>query len=761
MLILSLREVVVIMHWPGRRLGGLQITRPPQVRPLIAYGFAVAVTLLLTALQHALIPFVELVPFILAAFLAAWVGGKGPGLVAAALSVVIADYHFLPPENAWSSSSDALVHIGLFSIVSTIVVLLCSALREALALTVYQLDLTRRITENAAEAIFVTDMTGCVTFANRQAEVLFGFTASELKGQVLHNAVHHHYPDGAPFPAAECLMEQIHHRGEAVCKHEGVFFRKDGTALDVSCSDAALEGDGERVGAVFIVRDISERKRTEQALREKEADLNRAQAVAQTGSWRLDIQRNELLWSDETYRLFGVPKDVPLTYEVFLATSHPEDRELVDKAWQAALRGAPYDIEHRIVVAGEVKWVRERAELELDVDGNLRGGFGTVQDITVRKRADEALRAADQRKDEFLAMLSHELRNPLAPIRNSMYVLDRAPPGSEQAQRAKAVIDRQVRHLVRLVDDLLDMTRVARGKVQLQSAPLEIVALARGAVEDHQSVFDESGVDVVVETTEEQLWVNGDKTRLSQVLGNLLQNAAKFTARGGRTVVRIEVGGQPRQVKLRVIDTGIGIPPHLLVRLFEPFSQAEMSLARSKGGLGLGLALVKGLVNLHGGSVEARSEGVGQGAEFVIGLPLRAPPEHQVPASYTPTQAAGRKRVLVIEDNADAAESFREALELSGHVVATAATGVEGLDKARAFDPDILLCDVGLPDMDGYDIARRMRSDPDLSSVYLVAVTGYAQPEDRSRATSAGFDLHLAKPVDLDELEQALAGLEL
>ncbi|MBI5508650.1 MAG: response regulator [Deltaproteobacteria bacterium] len=368
-----------------------------------------------------------------------------------------------------------------------------------------------------------------------------------------------------------------------------------------------------------------------------------------------------------------------------------------------------------------------------------------------------ALERSDQRKSQFLGMLSHELRNPLAPIRNSLYILERAAPGGEQALRAKTVIDRQVSQLTRLVDDLLDVTRISRGKIQIQRELLDVGDVARRAVEDYRSVFAKSGVELTLHLPECPLWVSGDRTRIAQIIGNLLSNSAKFTEAGGQTVVVVEENTNLRQVILRVRDTGIGIAPEMLPRMFEEFAQADTTLDRSKGGLGLGLALVRGLVELHGGAVTAKSGGLGKGAEVTVRFPLEAAQALAAEPVRGVVSNAGARRVLVIEDNVDAAESLREALELGDHMVEVAYSGTEGLEKARAFRPDVILCDIGLPGMDGYAVARAMRSDPKLSGVSLVALTGYALPEDLARAKAAGFDEHLAKPPSVEKLEELLS----
>jgi PAS domain S-box-containing protein len=374
-------------------------------------------------------------------------------------------------------------------------------------------------------------------------------------------------------------------------------------------------------------------------------------------------------------------------------------------------------------------------------------------DITERKRAEESLREANLRKNEFLGVLSHELRNPLAPIQNSLHILEHAPEGSEQAARARAVIARQTHHLTRLVDDLLDVTRISRGVIQLHRAPVELGALARHAVEDHRPLFSSRSLALDLRTDSDPLWIDADATRVTQIIGNLLHNAAKFTNAQGH--VSVDVALEAGRAVIRVTDDGVGIAPELLPHVFEPFTQAEATLHRTLGGLGLGLALVKGLVELHGGEVTAKSDGAGRGSEVTVRLPVLGtvgPAPEDPAARVTPS----RRRVLVIEDNVDAAESLKESLELSGHEVAVARDGNEGLARARSFRPEVVLCDIGLPGIDGYEVARRIRADSSLSPL-LVAVSGYALPEDQRKAHEAGFDRHLSKPFQFREVDEVLA----
>jgi CheY-like chemotaxis protein len=356
-------------------------------------------------------------------------------------------------------------------------------------------------------------------------------------------------------------------------------------------------------------------------------------------------------------------------------------------------------------------------------------------------------------------MLSHELRNPLTPIRNSLYILERAVPAGAQGRHAIEILGRQTGQLVRLVDDLLDITRVSRNRIQLQLRPLDFNQVVRRTLEDHRGLFHDDEISVEATFAPEVLMIQGDQERLAQIIGNLLQNAAKFTLSGGR--VRVETSAVPSRGRavLRILDNGAGMEPALLHRLFEPFMQADATLDRSRGGLGLGLALVKGLVEMHGGEVCANSDGPGKGAEFVVELPLDATPAPAAsPATGGPQ--AGSRRVLIIEDNLDAADSLREVLEFAEHVVEVAYNGSEGLAKARQFRPDVVFCDIGLPGMDGFAVARAFRADEALKDLFLVALSGYALPEDLQRAWEAGFSRHLAKPPSMEKIEQILSSAE-
>jgi len=386
-----------------------------------------------------------------------------------------------------------------------------------------------------------------------------------------------------------------------------------------------------------------------------------------------------------------------------------------------------------------------------------RLGEQKLEDVTLRlaqKRA--ALARADRAKGELLSMLAHELRNPLGTISNALEVLRLKGEGDETWRRALEAAERQVHHQALLIDDLLEASRVTRRQIELECRELDLIQLVNDAVESYRETLDEAGLTLRLDLPAEKLPVRGDRLRLSQILSNLLQNAMQFTPRGGCIAVRAALLPSGRRVELTVRDNGAGIAPEELPYLFEVFSQADhQSLDRSRGGLGVGLAVVKALVEMHGGEVEAHSEGPGKGAELAIRLPV-ASGEPDTAAAEESVASSGARRILVVEDNVDAALTMRDFLELSGHDVHLAASGADGVREARDFHPEIVLCDLGLPGMDGFEVAEALRRDPATRKAKLIAVTGYGADEDRRRSKEAGFDLHLTKPVDPAQLRAVL-----
>jgi PAS domain S-box-containing protein len=369
---------------------------------------------------------------------------------------------------------------------------------------------------------------------------------------------------------------------------------------------------------------------------------------------------------------------------------------------------------------------------------------------------NQELSLADRRKDEFLATLSHELRNPLAPMRSALEVLKLRSSSDPRTNQILDVFDRQLRHMTHLVDDLMEISRVTQGRMELRCAPVELGGIVRAAAEDVREIVARHSHHLSVTLPDTAMVVDGDATRLTQVIVNLLTNAAKYTPDGGQIALRVQCDGD--QALIAVRDNGIGIARHSLGTIFEMFSQLEPALDRAHGGLGIGLALVQGIVNLHGGSISAASEGIGQGSEFVVRLPLSA--EAPGVAPHKPAGAPlGPMRILVVDDNLDAAETLIMALELCGFEARQAHTAMEGLQLAAGFEPQVALLDIGLPDLNGYELARRLRLGAGGEAMFLIAVTGWGQDADKRLALEAGFDHHLTKPIDLTRLHETLAGL--
>ncbi|HYQ96542.1 MAG TPA: ATP-binding protein [Candidatus Eisenbacteria bacterium] len=399
---------------------------------------------------------------------------------------------------------------------------------------------------------------------------------------------------------------------------------------------------------------------------------------------------------------------------------------------------------------------RRRAEQLADLE----------RELAERKRVEESLRLSEariaessRRKDEFLAVLSHELRGPLAPIQNALHVLQRDPNGP-LAQQARDIVERQAMHMARLTDDLLDLSRISNGTIPLRPERLDLTELVRGAAEDYRTTLEAAGLELETRLPERKLWVNGDATRLSQILANIMQNAAKFTEAGGRVVVGLSEDPDGKAARISIRDTGVGMDGEHLTRVFDAFRSGDRSFARTGGGLGIGMALAKGLAELHGGRIAASSDGSGRGSEFTVRLPLeRGAPPAPKPARSEPAPTKSY-RILVVEDCVDAAESMGMLLSLMGHQVEKAYDGPAAIEIAKRYRPEIVICDIGLPgSMDGYAVARTLRQDLPRGSAFMIAMTGYGQYEDQLRSHQAGFDFHLTKPADPKELEKLLASI--
>jgi two-component system CheB/CheR fusion protein len=506
------------------------------------------------------------------------------------------------------------------------------------------------------------------------------------------------------------------------------------------------------------VADVIESHRTEEAARHSERVYQAIGESLDFGVWRADRSGGYTYLSDCFLHLVGRRLE-ECQGDRWKEVLHPGDREAVSASWQACVaEGRKWDCEFRVRGSdGAHHSILGRAVPVRDERGVIVSWAGINLDIDRLKRVETELRQADQRKDEFLATLAHELRNPLAPLRNGLEVLKLAGANVAASERAREMMERQMGQLVRLVNDLLDVSRVSRGKVELRREPVELAAVLRNAIETSQPLLAERHHRFMARIPARKILVDADMTRLSQVFWNLLNNAAKYTPNGGR--IELDVHIADAAVAISVRDNGFGIPQAMQARIFEIFTQVDRELERSQGGLGIGLSIAQRLVEMHGGTIEVASAGCGTGSEFTVRLPARieGPAEEAaaLPAART------RRRVLVADDNADSAETLAMMLEVFGNEVRIAHDGEEAVALAASFHPEAILLDIGMPRLNGYQACERIRLQEGAPQPVIVALTGWGHDEDRERAFGAGFDHHLVKPVDPAVLEKVIAAVPL
>ncbi len=516
----------------------------------------------------------------------------------------------------------------------------------------------------------------------------------------------------------------------------------------------------DNITGIFVEgSDVTEAVRAHQALRESEERLRQLANTIPQLAWIANPDGTVDWYNDRWYEYTG------MTFEEMQGwgwekVHHPDRLSSVTERWKASIAsGQLFEMSFPMRAAnGEFHTFFSRAAPLRDASGKIVHWFGTNTDVTPMENAQNELLAANRRKDEFLAMLAHELRNPLAPIATAAEVLKLSTFDEARVRKTSEVISRQVAHMTELVDDLLDVSRVTRGLVTLQEETLDLGNLLADAIEQSHALMETKCQQFNVNVTEEQFFVKGDRTRLIQVFSNLLNNAAKYTPPEGHITLRI--GGDASRVEVAVEDNGVGVPSSLQFHIFDLFTQAERTPDRAQGGLGIGLALVKSLVELHGGQVSMRSEGIGKGSVFTVSLPRErgmSPHAEGGGLNRRLAQAANTLRVLIVDDNQDAGDTLSLLLQTLGHEVAVSYSPDNGLALAKRMAPAALFIDIGLPEMDGYELARRLRATPETARSMLVALTGYGQPQDRERALQAGFDHHLVKPVSLRQVVELLA----
>ena len=527
--------------------------------------------------------------------------------------------------------------------------------------------------------------------------------------------------------------------------------RPDGTVLWLSGGGmvVARGGNGEALRLVSIMADATERKLVEQRLDIERERLTLALRAGQMGAYDTDMAQGTIWWSPQTYTLFGVDAETfEPTPSAVLELIDPLDREEFQRLRTHAIAAhQPFIHELRIRRPdGTQRWIGHRGQAEYDDAGNAVRNFGVVMDITERKEVEQRLRDADKQKDLFIAMLAHELRNPLAPIKNAAQVLRRLVKGDAKTTWCQDVIERQVDQMTRLLDDLLDVSRLSRGQLKLRPQLLTLDTVIAQAVELARPLVDAAGHTLQVSLPDAPPTLHGDPTRLAQIFSNVLINAAKYTPRGGHIGLSARVDGV--HVSVTISDSGIGIAAEHLSQIFDVFQQIESALDHSQGGQGIGLSLAKRLIELHGGSISARSAGVGRGSEFELRLPLAAEQMHAAPAtSGQSASPATTYRVLVADDLRDTADSLAVLLEGMGHSVSVAYDGEQAWQMAQTLRPQIAVLDLGMPQRSGYEVCRAIRAQPWGRDMLLIAQTGWGQAHDRRQTTEAGFDHHLVKPI--------------
>lgn len=533
-----------------------------------------------------------------------------------------------------------------------------------------------------------------------------------------------------------------------------------------------------------VVQDITSRRQAELALLKTAASLNRererlslALVAGQLGVYEWNLQTQVLWWSPETFLLFGLNGSTfEPTFETFRSLVHPDDwDELWNKTQTSIDQREIFAHEYRIIRPdGTIRWVYNRSKIELDQEGEpllITGVAGDVSDAkeieqalarqqSLLQSANAALQDADRKKDEFLATLAHELRNPLAPIRNGLQLMRLSKHDPATVEQAHAMMERQLKQMVRLIDDLLDVSRISRGKLTLQIRRIPLAMAIRNAVDTSRSLLLEKSHHLLLTMPDEAIEVDGDETRLSQVFANLLNNAAKYTDPGGQ--IRVTTVCHENTIQVTIEDNGTGIPPEMLERIFDMFTQVDHSLEKSQGGLGIGLNIVHRLVELHGGTVTAHSEGPGHGSRFVVTLPVSAHDEHaahDMAPTSTLSLSPPRHRILIVDDNRDAATTLAMMLRATGAQTQMAHDGIDAIAIAEQFRPDVVVLDLGMPKLNGYDTCRRIRQQPWGREMLLVALSGWGQEEDKRKSQAAGFNAHLVKPVEFSQLQQVLLHL--
>lgn len=732
---------------------------------IVAVVAAVGLGVLRSLLSGILGESILILPFMLVVVLAAWMGGLGPGLVATAVSVLYANLLLMPPYyTLYTNDLRFGMALVCFIFCGAAISWVCELMhnsRQQVEASREQLSVTLA---SIGDAVVTTDDRGVIRFINDRAEHMLGRSLADVRDQ--------------PFADTVQLLDSVSRRPvddptvEAMAKCQEIRFRntsllvtQNGHERPIEMTAAPIRNDlGKSVGCVLVLRDISDRLRAEAALLTSERRFRLMADAAPVLIWISGIDKLCTWFNRSWLEYVGRTMDQELG-NGWAENVHPEDFDRCLNTYSSAFDARqPFHMEYRMRRHdGDYRWLIDHGIPHYEPDGTFSGYIGSCVDINDLKQVEETLREEDRRKDEFLALLAHELRNPLAPLRNGLELLGMAGLHGDVADQARGMMERQLQHLIRLVDDLLDVSRITRGKIELRRERLPLDGVVQQAVEMCEPAMRQKYHRLTVTLPDEPIIVDIDRIRIAQAIGNLLSNAAKFS--DPESEIDLSVGQDGDSAIIRVKDNGIGIPPDMLDHVFELFRQIDQSLEKSQGGLGIGLSIVRRLVELHGGEVAVRSAGRGHGSEFEIRLPLAdsssasdSPAERDGNTTAS-NSTSGQRRVLIVDDNRDAALSLAMMLRHRGNTVQTAFDGLAGVETYETFQPDLVLLDLGMPRLNGFEACRRMRKLPGGADRVIVALTGWSQEEDRRKSLDAGFDHHLVKPVEPEEIEELFTRL--
>ena len=734
---------------------------------LVALVVAVLLRWLLDPLMGDALPLVTLFGAVAAAV---WLGGYRVAIPVVILGYLACHYLFIPPRGQINLQRFAdAVGLVAYLLTCTLIIFFGEAARIAQARAHQRLEVFRVTLRSIGDAVITTDTEGHITYINGVGEALTGWSLQDALGQPL-DRVFHIVNENTRLPVENPATRALREGVVVGLANHTILIKKDGAECPIDDSAAPIRNEeGHVSGCVLIFRDVTAQRLLE---RDKTNQLHTAQLLASIVESSNDAIIAKSLkgiiqsWNAAAEQLFGYTAEQVVGQHISLII--PPDR-LTEEDRIIANLSAGKRIEHyeteRVRSDGKRITVSLTISPIKDDSGTVIGASKIVRDVTEQKQLADNLRrlaadlsAADRRKNEFLATLAHELRNPLAPMSNMLEVVKRSDGDSEVVKRAHETLERQLGQMVRLVDDLLDLNRVTHDRLELRRSEVELSSVIEQAVEVARPLVDSAGHHLTIDLPDEQIYLNADRARLAQVFGNLLNNSCKYTRPEGTVSLSAKRVGD--EVVVTVKDNGAGIPQDKLDSIFDMFMQVERTSDRSQGGLGIGLTLVKRLTEMHGGSIEARSAGEGEGSEFIVRLPILNRPAIAAPdGSDAASESRPQRRVLIVDDNRDSADSLAMLMEITGNKTYLAHDGPEAIEAIEKHRPEVVLLDIGLPMLDGHEVCRRLRQQPWGKDIIVIALTGWGQEDDRRKSEEAGFNGHLVKPVDYDKLLELLSSL--